>query len=81
MSLSGINKDKKRCQDRASHRTSVGFYPHPYASVSLQVQRVKALRAQSQLTSSAPLVVVTSEFNLNTFIVRKARNDYNLFHT
>jgi len=53
-------KIKKRCQDRASHRKSVGFYPHPYASVNLQVQRVKALRAQSQLTSSAPLVVVTS---------------------
>ncbi len=72
---------KKRCQDRASHRTSVGFYPHPYVSASLQVQRVKALRAQSQLTSSAPLVVVTSEFTLNNYIVRKAWNDYNLFHT
>lgn len=55
-----LNKEK-RCQDRASHRKSVSFYPHPYASVNLQVQRVKALRAQSQLTSSAPLVVVTSK--------------------
>lgn len=35
-----------------------GFYPHPYASANLQVQRVSAIRAQSQLTSSAPLVVI-----------------------
>lgn len=44
----------------------VGFYPHPYASTNLQVQRVSAIRAQSQLTSSAPLVGNTSYLTVRT---------------
>ncbi len=45
----------------------VGFYPHPYASTNLQVHRVSAISAQSQLTSSAPLVVNTFCFIVRTY--------------
>lgn len=47
----------------------VGFYPHPFASTNLQVQRVSATSAQSQLTSSAPLVVNTSFFIVRTHLL------------
>jgi len=58
MSLSDIKKIKNDARTEP-HIVIVSVSIHnPYASVNLQVRRVKALRAQSQLTSSAPLVVV-----------------------
>gem|GEM_PF-5470256 len=80
MSLSGINKDKNDARTEP-HIVKVSVSIHiPTQVLTLQVQRVKALRAKSQLTSSAPLVVVTSSFYLNNLIVRKHCYDYNLFH-
>lgn len=38
----GIERKKRSSGQKPDHRIIVGFYPHPYASVNLQVQRVSA---------------------------------------
>ena len=64
-SIVSERRDRKKATSGQSLTSfEVGFYPHPYASTNLQVQRVSAACAQSQPTHSAPPVVVCSFYIL-----------------
>jgi len=60
----GVKKNNKKTIPRTEPDiVGVGFYPHPCASINLQVQRVRTFLVHSQ-PLQAPLVVLTSNLLL-----------------